>query len=77
LARALVNRPALLLADEPTGSLDSAAGESIMMMLLREIQQSLGMTVVMVTHERQVAERFAGRIAAVQDGKLTSNGVKS
>jgi ABC-type methionine transport system ATPase subunit len=48
-----------------------------MMMLLREIQHSLGMTVVMVAHERQVAERFAGRIAAVQDGKLTSNGVKS
>jgi ABC-type methionine transport system ATPase subunit len=77
LARALVNRPALLLADEPTGSLDSATGESIMMMLLREIQQSPGMTVVMVTHERQVAQRFAGCIAAVQDSKLTSNGVKS
>src|SRR5467141_2985477 len=50
LARALVNRPALLLADEPTGNLDSASGESIMV-LLRKIQRSLGMTIVLVTHE--------------------------
>ena len=76
LARALVNRPALLLADEPTGNLDSATGESIMV-LLREIQQSLGMTIVMVTHERPLAERFADRIASVADGKLASDGVKS
>lgn len=75
LARALVNRPAILLADEPTGNLDSATGESIMM-LLREIQQSLGMTIVMVTHERPLAERFASRIAAIADGKLISDGVK-
>jgi len=76
LARALVNRPALLLADEPTGNLDSATGESIMV-LLREIQQSLGMTIVMVTHERPLAERFADRIASVADGKLASDGVPS
>jgi putative ABC transport system ATP-binding protein len=76
LARALVNRPGLLLADEPTGNLDSVTGESIMM-LLREIQQSLGMTIVMVTHERPLAERFASRIAAVADGKLIANAVKS
>jgi len=74
LARALVNRPALLFADEPTGNLDSATGEEIMH-LLREIQQSLGMTIVMVTHERPLAERFATRIAAVADGKLVSDGV--
>jgi putative ABC transport system ATP-binding protein len=74
LARALVNRPALLFADEPTGNLDSATGEGIMH-LLREIQQSLGMTIVMVTHERPLAERFATRIAAVADGKLVSDGV--
>src|SRR6202795_4910089 len=74
LARALVNRPALLFADEPTGNLDSATGEEIMH-LLREIQQSLGMTIVMVTHERPLAERFATRIAAVADGTLVSDGV--
>jgi ABC-type lipoprotein export system ATPase subunit len=76
LARALVNRPALLLADEPTGNLDSATGESIMV-LLRKIQQSLGMTIVLVTHERPLAERFADRIAFVADGKLASDGVQS
>jgi putative ABC transport system ATP-binding protein len=75
LARALVNRPALLLADEPTGNLDSATGESIML-LLREVQQSLGMTIVLVTHERALAERFADRIATLADGKLTSDGMK-
>lgn len=76
LARALVNRPTLLFADEPTGNLDSATGESIML-LLKEIQQKLGMTIVMVTHERPLAERFANRIVALADGKLLSNGVKS
>jgi putative ABC transport system ATP-binding protein len=76
LARALVNRPTLLFADEPTGNLDSATGESIML-LLKEIQQKLGMTIVMVTHERPLAERFADRIAALADGKLLTNGVKS
>jgi putative ABC transport system ATP-binding protein len=75
-ARALVNRPTLLLADEPTGNLDSATGESIMV-LLRKIQQSLGMTIVLVTHERPLAERFADRIASVADGKLASEGVES
>ncbi len=76
LARALVNRPTLLFADEPTGNLDSATGESIML-LLKEIQQKLGMTIVMVTHERPLAERFADRIAALADGKLLTDGVKS
>src|SRR6202521_3967751 len=74
LARALVNRPALLFADEPPGNLDRATGESIMV-LLREIQRSLGMTIVLVTHERPLAEKFADRIAAVADGKLVSDGV--
>ena len=76
LARALVNRPSLLFADEPTGNLDSATGESIML-LLQEIQQKLGMTIVMVTHERPLAERFANRIVALADGKLVNDGVKS
>jgi putative ABC transport system ATP-binding protein len=76
LARALVNRPTLLFADEPTGNLDSATGESIML-LLKEIQQKLGMTIVMVTHERPLAERFADRIAALADGKLLTDGVKA
>ena len=75
LARALVNQPTMLFADEPTGNLDSATGETIMQ-LLKEIQGSLGMTIVMVTHERPLAERFADRIVTVADGKLVSDGVK-
>src|SRR5437763_739733 len=75
LARALVNRPAILFADEPTGNLDSANGEQILL-LLHEIQQSLGMTIIMVTHERPLAERFANRIALLSDGRLVSDGAQ-
>src|SRR5215831_14903346 len=71
IARALVNRPKILLADEPTGNLDSATGESILT-LLREIQKNPGMTIIMVTHERPLAERFADRLATMGDGKLVS-----
>jgi putative ABC transport system ATP-binding protein len=73
IARALVNRPKILLADEPTGNLDSATGESILA-LLREIQKNPGMTIIMVTHERHLAERFADRLAVMGDGQLLSNG---
>ena len=69
LARALVNRPTILFADEPTGNLDTATGEQILL-LLREIQDTLGMTIIMVTHERPLAERFANRIAVLSDGRL-------
>ena len=71
IARALVNRPKILLADEPTGNLDSATGEAILT-LLRELRSQLGMTIVMVTHERPLAEAFADRLAIMGDGKLLS-----
>jgi putative ABC transport system ATP-binding protein len=71
IARALVNRPKILLADEPTGNLDSATGEAILT-LLRELQSQLGMTIIMVTHERPLAETFADRLAIMGDGKLLS-----
>jgi len=71
IARALVNRPKILLADEPTGNLDSATGEAILT-LLRELQSQLGMTIVMVTHERPLAEAFADRLAIMGDGRLLS-----
>ena len=72
IARALVNQPALLLADEPTGNLDSRTGEEIMG-LLTEVNRNLGTTLVLVTHERPLAERFTSRQLQMADGKLVSD----
>jgi putative ABC transport system ATP-binding protein len=69
LARALINRPQLLLADEPTGNLDSHSGIEILN-LIRQFNRQLGMTVVMVTHERALAERYAQRMLFLADGEL-------
>ena len=69
LARALINQPKLLLADEPTGNLDSRTGTEIMN-FIREFNETLGMTIVMVTHERALAERYARRLIFLADGKL-------
>ena len=71
LARALVNRPTILLADEPTGNLDSRTGTEIMN-LIRELNESMGMTVVMVTHERPLAEQYVRRMIFLGDGKVLS-----
>jgi putative ABC transport system ATP-binding protein len=74
LARALINQPRLLLADEPTGNLDSRTGTEIMN-FIREFNESLGMTIVMVTHERALAEQYAGRMISLADGKLIDDRV--
>jgi putative ABC transport system ATP-binding protein len=71
IARSLVNRPKILLADEPTGNLDSTTGKAILN-LLRDLRSELGMTIIMVTHERPLAQRFADRLAIMGDGKLLS-----
>jgi putative ABC transport system ATP-binding protein len=76
LARALVNRPKILLADEPTGNLDSKTGTEIMD-LIRELNRTLEMTVIMVTHERPLAERYAHRLVFLGDGKLLSESANS
>src|SRR5271155_3200983 len=73
LARALVNRPTILLADEPTGNLDSVTGDAIMH-LLQEINRNLRMTIVMVTHDKVRAARYAHRIITMRDGKLVTEG---
>ncbi len=70
IARALVNNPSILFADEPTGNLDTASGESIMR-LFTELH-GRGNTIVLVTHEREVAEH-AERIMSFRDGKLVSD----
>ena len=71
LARALVNSPSLLLADEPTGNLDSLTGSEIMD-LIHTINRE-GTTVLMVTHERPLAERYASRFVFLRDGKLVED----
>ena len=76
LARALINQPQLLLADEPTGNLDSRTGTEIMS-FIREFNESLGMTVVMVTHERALAEQYARRMIFLADGKLVDDEVNA
>ena len=68
IARALVTRPALLLADEPTGNLDTATSAEIIS-LLEKLNRDEGVTVVLITHEPEVAER-ARRTLVVRDGRL-------
>ncbi len=68
IARALANEPAILLADEPTGNLDSA-NSAIIMEILRGIQQQRGMTLVIVTHESEIAQS-APRHIRIRDGRI-------
>lgn len=69
IARALANDPPLLLADEPTGSLDSAAGRMVLN-LIQRLREERGLTIVLVTHDPAVASR-ADRIVHMLDGKIT------
>ena len=69
IARALVGNPALVLADEPTGNLDSAAGGRILDLLL-ELHAG-GATIAVITHDREVAERL-GRRVLLRDGRIES-----
>lgn len=73
IARALVNQPMILLADEPTGNLDSKTGEEIMNLIAEIHRPSSGppRTIVMVTHERGLAERYADRIVTLSDGAIS------
>jgi len=73
IGRALMNEPRLLLADEPTGNLDSATGNGILEVL--EKLNSLGQTIVMVTHDERIARR-AGRIVTLVDGKIEDKSIK-
>ena len=73
IARALVNQPQILLADEPTGNLDSKTGEEIMSLIagIHRPPSGPGRTIIMVTHERQLAERYADRIVTLSDGAIS------
>ncbi|NRQ39437.1 ABC transporter ATP-binding protein [Nonomuraea sp. NN258] len=69
VARALMNRPALLLADEPTGALDSRSGEQVMDLLI-DLNQ-IGQTLLVVTHDLNLATRCAGRLVELADGRVS------
>ena len=69
VARALVNRPQLLLADEPTGNLDSATGADVMNEILQQVK-SIGAALVLVTHDEELAARSSDRVLHMQDGVL-------
>lgn len=68
IARALINNPSLVLADEPTGNLDSKSSEEVMSML-KMCNQSYGQTVIMITHNLNIAKQ-ADRIITISDGKI-------
>jgi lipoprotein-releasing system ATP-binding protein len=68
IARALMNRPAIILADEPTGNLDSDTTEQVYD-LLREINRQFKTTFIIITHDRRIAEK-ADRIVEIKDGKV-------
>ena len=73
IARALVNNPSTIIADEPTGNLDPARSFEIMSLLM-EIN-NLGTTMLVVTHERDLVERFPKRVIAIDDGLVISDGM--
>src|SRR6185295_1133781 len=70
IARALVNHPSIILADEPTGNLDSQTGVEIMKLFDR--LHAEGNTIILVTHERDIAE-YAHRVISIRDGKIASD----
>ena len=73
IARALVNNPAMIIADEPTGNLDPVRSYEIMMLLERI--NALGTTVMVVTHERELVNRFTKRVIAIDEGRVINDGM--
>ena len=73
IARALANNPKVLLADEPTGNLDSTRAHELLA-LLREMVEHDGLTILMVTHDHELANSFADRIVFMKDGRIVNGG---
>ena len=73
IARALINNPTMIIADEPTGNLDPA--RSFEIMLLLEQINALGTTVMVVTHEKGLVDRFTKRVVAIDEGRVISDGM--
>ena len=70
VARALVHRPRILLADEPTGNLDSASGRAVLELF--DVLHAEGATIVVVTHDESIAARIP-RVVAMRDGRVESD----
>ncbi len=75
IARALVTQPSIILADEPTGNLDSTTSEEIMR-VFEDLHRTRGQTIVMVTHEADIA-RHAARVVTLHDGRVSSDKLKA
>ena len=73
IARALVNNPSVIIADEPTGNLDPSRSLEIMMLL--EQINAIGTTVMVVTHEKELVNRFTKRVVAIDEGRIISDGM--
>ena len=74
IARALINSPKLLLADEPTGNLDSENSKEIIS-LLRQFNKDFNQTVIIITHDEKIANS-ADRVITIEDGKITGDEVR-
>lgn len=73
IARALINNPAMIIADEPTGNLDPV--RSLEIMYLLEQINALGTTMLVVTHEKELVDRFSKRVVAIDEGHIISDGL--
>lgn len=71
IARALINNPSIILADEPTGNLDTKTGE-LVLETFKKLNKEFGHTIILITHEKDVAEK-ADRIIYIRDGKIVNN----
>ena len=74
IARALATKPAIILADEPTGNLDSATSQDVLS-LLKVTGDQFGQTIVMITHNEEIAQT-ADRIIRIEDGRIAGSGYK-
>ncbi len=75
VARAIVNSPQLLIADEPTGNLDPARSLELMLLMDRINDNEIGTTVLVVTHEKELVNSFSKRVIAIEDGQVISDGM--
>lgn len=74
IARALVNNPRMIIADEPTGNLDPVRSLELML-ILEKINNEMGTTILVVTHEKELVNAFSKRVISIEDGRVISDGM--